>query len=297
MTRVVHQEAQNFTLAQANAPLRKKKSRLKRGVFILGLLVFLVVGSVAIVYQSAPNRFNILLVGSDQRGTERARSDVLLLVSIPKKANEPVVLLTIPRDTKVQDPDFGLQKITHFYAFGERPDEKVLGNIDLTKAVIERELGISIQATIEVTFASFSDLINQVGGVTISSGDLNGEQALAVVRDRYRPGGDFARTADQREIVQSLMQKLSSLNLLDQVYSYLSTNQQTRLHYSQNQLIHFAVAYLLGHHFKLQLPTIQDEVLPGAGTSIYTPDFGKALYYYELDKEGTNTLLNTFIRP
>lgn len=288
MTRVVHEDP---VLAAANAPLPKKRSGIKR--WLLRLVIFLVVvcGGLAVVYLTAPVRYNVLLVGSDQRGTERARSDVMLVVSIPKTAPGELILLTIPRDTKVEDPEYGLQKMTHFYAFGDRPEGSVLGNIALTQSVIERELDIPIHATAEVTFASFEQLIDEVGGLTITSGTVNGQQALELVRDRYRPGGDFARTADQREIVEALIGKFQDLGLIDKVYSYLTTNYQTRLSYDQFQAVHFAGAYILGHVLHPGFPGMREEVLPGSGTSLYTPGFDQPLYYFVLDSEKTTQLL------
>lgn len=299
MTRIVHEQTAEDS-ADQDRPLKyKRHSRLKRLVIIFLLLMGVTSLSLAIMYLSAPKRYNILLVGSDQRGTERARSDVMIILSFPKAAPQDVVLLTIPRDTKVDDPQYGLQKMTHFYAFGDREaDSAVLGNISLTKTVIERELQIHIDATAEVTFASFQQLIDDVGGVTIASTQehLDGEQALAVVRDRYRPGGDFARTSDQREIVTDLLQRLKNVNFAQQIYAYLTTNQQTRLHYDRTPFIHFALAFILGHARHPSTPALDDEVLPGHGTSIYTPEFAKPLYYYEIDQEATTQLLDRTLR-
>lgn len=292
MTRVVHEEP----VAEVAAAQPRKKSRLLRWLIRLAVLLGVLAGALAFIYFTAPNHYNILLVGSDQRGTERARSDVLILVSIPKKSPGSLVLLTIPRDTKIEDPEYGLQKITHFYALGEREEGSVLGNIELTKSVVERELNVPIHATAEVTFSSFEQLIDDIGGVTVASGTLTGTEALESVRNRYRPGGDFARAADQREIVEAIIGKFQSLNLLDQVYSYLTTNQQTRLRYSQPEFFHFAAAFALGHLTNRHFPLPQEEVLPGVSDRIYTPEFGKSLYYYVLDTQATDELLDKTIR-
>lgn len=298
MTRVVHEYAGPEITEQGRPPKRKRHSRLKW----LGIIFLTGVGAIAaalaIIYFTAPDRYNILLVGSDQRGSERARSDVMIILSIPKASPQPITLLTIPRDTKVDDPAFGLQKMTHFYAFGEREEGSDLGNISLTKTVIERELDIQIDATAEVTFASFQQMINDVGGVTLASTQehLDGEQALAVVRDRYRSGGDFARTSDQREVVADLISRLSEFSFAQQIFDYLTTNQQTRLRYDQNQVFHFAAAFVLGHLRNPHAPQVDDEVLPGHGTGIYTPEFSKSLYYYELDQEATTQLLDRTLR-
>lgn len=301
MTRVVHEYSGPGSTEQERPakPKRKHFSRLKRlGLFFL-ITIGVITALLTALYFIAPQRYNILLVGSDQRGTERARSDVMIVLSIPKAAPQDIVLLTIPRDTKVNDPNFGLQKMTHFYAYGDREsDSDVLGNITLTKTVIERELNIHIDATAEVTFASFQQLIDDVGGVNLASTQehLDGEQALAVVRDRYRPGGDFARTSDQREIVTDLLQRLKSINFAQQIYAYLTTNQQTRVRYDRQQLLRFVLAFILGHLRHPSTPALDDEVLPGHGTSIYTPEFAKPLYYYELDQDATTQLLDRTLR-
>lgn len=299
MTRVVHEHIGPDSVEPQRSPKRRGRARLKWLGIIFLVFIGVLAATLAVIYFTAPDQYNILLVGSDQRGTERARSDVMIIVSIPKAAPQHITLLTIPRDTKVDDPAFGLQKMTHFYAFGEREENSVLGNITLTKTVIERELNIKLDATAEVTFSSFQQLIDDVGGVTLASTQehLSGEQALVVVRDRYRSGGDFARTSDQREIVSDLIQRLYNVDFAGQVYGYLTTNQKTRLRAANRQAVHFFLAFILGHLRDLQAPELDDEVLPpGHGTGIYTPEFSKSLYYYELDTEATTQLLDRTLR-
>lgn len=291
MTRVVSKE---FAPQAPLAPQPRKPRHYFRWFFLLCLLFIGVTCTIG--YFAAPLRFNILLVGSDQRGTERARSDVLLLASIPKTKKDPIVFLTIPRDTKIEDPEYGLQKITHFYAFGERDEDTELGNVNLTQEVLERELDIHIHASAEVTFLSFEKLIDDLGGVAVSSGTLSGEEALSIVRDRYREGGDFARAADQREIVQALAKKIISREKFQEVLSFFQFNPQARIHYSKGQVWHFIGAFVIGHIGHLGLTNTHEEVLPGVGTRIYTPEFGKELYYYELDPEATTQLLDMYIR-
>ena len=260
-------------------------------IFFVGFLV-LTGGLIYFLYQSTPERLNILVVGSDQRGEERARSDVLMVLSIPKSSQKSVSLLTIPRDTRVEIPDHGTQKITHAYALGDREEGTLLGNIDLTRDTVEKLIGLQQQATVEVTFDSFVEIVDMMGGVDISSGHLNGEEALAIVRDRYRSGGDFARTEDQREVLLSLMKKIRSEQMATMAYNYFLNNPESRLQFGRLEVGMFGLFWFLGHGGRLDVGPVEEYVVPGSGQNIYTAEFGKELYYWVADEEALDDLIS-----
>ncbi|MDD5342460.1 MAG: LCP family protein [Patescibacteria group bacterium] len=265
-------------------------------ILVLLLLIIIIGGLLVLLYLTAPSRFNILIIGSDQRGTEQARSDVLMVFSIPKSPNQPISLITIPRDTRVNVPGFGSQKITHAYALGDREKDSALGNVTLTKETVEDFLDIKIHATVEFTFESFKDLVDEFGGVDTEAGHLNGTEALKVVRNRYREGGDFARTQDQREIFLELGKKINTVAEAKKVYSFFQTHDQTRLRYQKLPAFTFGLAALIRRGGKLDLANTYREVIPGHGESIYTPDFNKNLYYWVPDEAATQTLVDKYLR-
>ncbi|OGY85270.1 MAG: hypothetical protein A3F54_00175 [Candidatus Kerfeldbacteria bacterium RIFCSPHIGHO2_12_FULL_48_17] len=249
----------------------------------------------AVLYLTAPARYNFLVIGSDQRGEERARSDVLMLISVPKTGKKPITVVTIPRDSLIEQPEYGMQKITHFYAFGERTDSELFGNTALTTSVVEELLDVHVDGTFEVTFDGFKNIVDKLGGVDISSGHLNGEEALAVVRDRYREGGDFARTDDQREILLSLVGKVKSYTDFKNIYAYIQLQSLSRIRWSKFAVGHFGYGFVLGHKFHFSTADIHEEVLAGAGDYVYTPEFGKELYYWVLDQAALEKLKEDYL--
>lgn len=270
---------------------------LPAGKWLRALLLFIALLIVLplLVYALAPRYYTVLLIGSDQRANEHARSDVLLLVSIPKNAGDQLSLVMIPRDTKINDPEYGLQKITHFYAMWDDSVDR-LGNRALTQQQVEQLFGIRINTTVEITFDSFVEIVDGLGGVDTSQGHLEGSEAVELVHNRYnKPDGDFGRGTAEREVVKSVMEQLRNPTQARWLYSYLGSAERARLTYSKSGLVQFALAYLIGHRGQLDLTIPQEQILPGNGEKIYTPDFGKELYYWVLDKDGTEKLVNTYL--
>lgn len=271
---------------------RRWLKRMAWRVGLLGslLLVLLVFG----FYVSQPRFYHILVIGSDQRNNEPARSDALLIVSIPKAKADPLSLTMVPRDTKMEDGDYGLQKITHFYAMWDDSIER-MGNVVLTESKVEELLDIEIHGTVEVTFDSFTDIVDTVGGVDMSTGHVDGAEAQELIHNRFvQPAGDFGRATEQREIFKAVLQKVKNPAIARQLYDYLQTSQRARLRLSKSSLIGFGIAYLLGQR-SLDVPEIEEVVLPGEGQRIYTPSFGKSLYYWVLDEEATQQMVEKYL--
>jgi LCP family protein required for cell wall assembly len=111
---------------------------------------------------------NILVLGSDRRqkdskepGAETTgpgRSDSIMLI---RTGGGHAARLSIPRDTVIEIPGHGLQKINAAYAFGGPA---------LSISVIKRYLGIPINHVVEVNFENFPALIDAMGGVTYTGG-------------------------------------------------------------------------------------------------------------------------------
>lgn len=286
---------------QANVTEPTKRSGCRRLLWrlvIRGFILLVLVGGLGVIgfYASQPRYYNILIIGSDQRTNEQARSDVLMVMAIPKSSKDKLSLITIPRDTKIEDADYGLQKITHFYAMWDDSTDR-LGNRELTTSVVENLLDIQVEGTVEVTFDSFDDIIDILGGVDLESGHLDAAAAEEAVHNRFvQQDGDFGRADVQREILKSLMPKLKSPANMKLVYEYLNTSERARLTISQPSLVAFGVAYALGHKGNVTPGEINEVVLPGEGTRIYTPSFGKSLYYWELDTAGTADIVTQYLK-
>jgi len=170
------------------------------GVFVLAwvlvsLLVFLVSaqiqqGKVSDATESAlaggglplTEPTTILVLGSDQRSEETAepgsstsgpsRSDSIMLLRVGGGANSR---LSIARDTQVDIPGAGRQKINAAYAIGGAP---------LAIQTVSGYLDTDVNHVIEVSFAEFPDLIDAMGGI-----DYRGSCIVARVNGGYRNGG------------------------------------------------------------------------------------------------------------
>jgi LCP family protein required for cell wall assembly len=184
---------------------------------------------------TSPN--TILVLGSDARVKGKAepgaetigqssRSDSIMLLRIGGGANAQ---LSILRDTVVDIPGHGQNKINAAYAFGGPA---------LAIDTVEKYLDIDINHLVEVNFANFPDLIDSLGGITytgncviskINGGsrnggttlrlkagthELNGDQALALARTRHndcRPQeDDRARVRRQQKILSAIKGKVTS---------------------------------------------------------------------------------------
>lgn len=181
---------------------------------------------------------NILVVGTDSRENlpsdfegnfgsfSGSRTDVIMVAHF---AGGRAQLLSIPRDLKVQIPGQGTEKINAAYVFG---------GPDLLVQTIQDNLGISINNYIEIDFVGFANVVDALGGVTLTfdhpardlkSGldvpagtqSLGGEMALAFARSRsYQElrngewvsvdGSDIGRTGRQQELLLTMFDQATS---------------------------------------------------------------------------------------
>jgi LCP family protein required for cell wall assembly len=131
---------------------------------------------------------NILVLGSDRRpkGSKEpgadtsgpSRSDSIMLMRV---GGGHSARLSIPRDTVLEIPGHGLQKINAAYAFGGPA---------LSISVIKRYLDIPINHIVEVNFEDFPQLIDAMGGV-----DYTGDCIVSRVDGGFRNGGFTLRLA------------------------------------------------------------------------------------------------------
>jgi LCP family protein required for cell wall assembly len=179
---------------------------------------------------------NILVLGSDRRqknskepGAETSgsgRSDTIMLI---RTGGGHAARLSIPRDTVVEIPGHGLQKINAAHEFGGPA---------LSVSVIESWLGVPINHVVEVNFENFPALIESMGGVDYSGGcivsrldggssnggftlrlqagshHLDGRQALALARTRENlcaPNeSDIQREEHQQALFNDMKSRLVS---------------------------------------------------------------------------------------
>lgn len=164
----------------------------------------------------------VLLIGSDIRPGDRyARSDVLIVVHLDA-AKHRIEMMSVPRDTRVNIPGHGWQKINAAYAFGGDP---------LATQMVSKLLGVPIHYYMETNFSGMQKIIDALGGVTVdvpvamhyntkqgvhinlSKGKqhLSGAQVVQFVRYREFATGDIRRESDQQLILKDLYNQVFSL--------------------------------------------------------------------------------------
>ena len=188
------------------------------------------------------NSFCAYLSGIDTYGpvTVRSRSDVNILAVVNTETKN-VLLISTPRDYYVPfnfPPVNGaMDKLTHAGIYGIEGSMHALGDY----------FGLPIQYYLRVNFSGFIDIIDTLGGVDVESDanfasdghqfykgtiHLNGEEALAFVRNRYAfSEGDRARGRHQMAVIKGVINSLMSSKvltnyaaLLDELAGCLQTN-------------------------------------------------------------------------
>lgn len=206
---------------------------------------------------------NILLIGTDSRGSARGRSDAMILVSVNSK-KKTIVLTSFLRDIYLRIPSVGNNRLNSAYAYG---------GASLLIKTFRENFGIVIDRYAQVNFFSFIDIIDAMGGVAVNVTSaeiqqinhnlkeinkirglpqstysmsasqagrvrLNGSQTLAYVRIR-KIGTDIGRAERQRKVLAALMNEMrgagiGELNtLLSKVLPFVSTD------FKQTDLLRF----------------------------------------------------------
>ena len=105
-------------------------------------------------YEGKNGVTNILLVGTDGRpGEENVRSDAMMVLTVDD-INKSLKLTSLARDAYVDIPNYGYQKLTHAYAYGQA---------NLLIETIEDNFEIDINNYVVVDFYSFMDIVDALG--------------------------------------------------------------------------------------------------------------------------------------
>jgi LCP family protein required for cell wall assembly len=179
---------------------------------------------------------NILVAGIDVRGGMTRRQQAVLHVGHAVSDNSDVLMVahvaadhrdvqvvSIPRDSWVNIPGHGMNKINA--AFG-------LGGPALMVRTVEDQTGLKINDYVEVNFLGFVKVVDALGGVDVclpyavddtysglhlSAGvhHVGGIRALEFVRDRHSFAlSDLTRISDQQQLLSSLLSEAISAGTL-----------------------------------------------------------------------------------
>jgi LCP family protein required for cell wall assembly len=193
---------------------------------------------------------NTLIMGIDE-----ARSDTMIVVSYNKE-NQKIAMLSIPRDTRVEIPRYGMDKINAAAAKKE--------GTALAMETVGNLLNIPIHHYVKVTFKGAERIIDILGGVQVNVPmdmnyedpaqnlsihikkgvqKLNGANAVKFARFRSGyPDQDLGRIRAQQQLIKAVIDKMTSpamipkaLNLADAVSKCIKTN------LTNNDIAHYAM--------------------------------------------------------
>ncbi|MCQ2430091.1 MAG: LCP family protein [Clostridia bacterium] len=191
--------------------------------------------------------YNVLLVGTDLSTAETGmgNSDSMMLVSINLKTGQ-IAVISFLRDLYVSIPGgYSDNRINAAYRFG--------GAL-LLKETITYNFNVPIDACVTVDFEGFKDIIDAMGGVTVSLTAKEAEKLNAADKDcDFKTGpnllmgfdalryarlrsidSDFERTGRQRNVITALFNKIKKLSLpdmikvMDALLPYVSTDLNNR---------------------------------------------------------------------
>ncbi len=258
----VSQDGGRVSLAGIHARAQKKKTKLtKKQLWIrIGLISLAVIAALAIVIGSVIASLlgrvhresemsgdlhinevlptsdvqNIALFGTDSRqDNDSGRSDAIVILSIDRK-HGMIKMTSIARDTYVDIPGHGYDKLNHAYAYGKAP---------LAVKTINKNFNMNITDYVYVNFFEFVEVIDYIGGVDLDIDasemrvmndnytwhlralgmdcpnitktgvqHVNGAQALAYSRNRYTDG-DTGRGNRHREVLEAMFVAVKDMPL------------------------------------------------------------------------------------
>ncbi len=190
--------------------------------------------------------FTVLISGIDQYGTidYTGRSDVNILAII-NPVTRDILLVTTPRDTFLEFPDFSYgqkDKLTHSGIYG----------VDVTMNALANLYQTDVDYFVRLNFTSLINLVDALGGIEVESDQafttsqnsgkvfdveigtntLDGEEALAFSRERKNvSGGDYTRGKHQQAVITAMIDKaispsiiVNANSILDEISGNMETN-------------------------------------------------------------------------
>jgi len=160
---------------------------------------------------------HVLALGSDSSGDDprRGNADAIELISLDFESGA-VSAVGIPRDTVVDLEGHGEQKINAGL---------ILGGTDAMVREVKQLTGVQVQYVVTAASPDFEALVDTVGELAVHSdlafadpayqldvkvgqNKLDGLQARGFAKARNFPGDDFARMANQQELLRAILDVL-----------------------------------------------------------------------------------------
>lgn len=249
---------------------------------------------------------NILVMGIDrvpnvEPGSSEmfaGRSDTILLLRLQPK-NKSIRILSIPRDSRIEMPSGGYDKIN---------GANVRGGVDFTIEVLKQNLNdVKIDHYVRVTTDVFKQLVDIVGGVKVyvpqdmyyqdvTQGleidlkqglqTLNGEEAEQFARFRNDSLGDIGRVQRQQVLMKALREKIQSPTMITRIPKTLDLLQN----YIDTDLTSKEILTLIGFSRGLTKEDINMVMLPGRFSTLDE----YSLSYWLVSERGKNEVMEQY---
>lgn len=251
---------------------------------------------------------NILVLGIDRVLTARehspeiftGNSDTMLLLRFNAGENT-LNMLSIPRDTRVEIPGAGTDKIN---------SANVKGGPALAARTVSRTLnGVPIDRYVRVSTGAFRELVDLLGGVEVfvpkamyyvdetqklhidlAEGwqTLNGERAEQFARFRDKTNGDIGRVQRQQALLKALRNRLTSPGVLPRLPQIIQVMQK----YVDTNLSLEEMLAVVNFGMKLEPADLKMVMLPGRFS---TPDESPTSYWI-MDAEKRDRLVRDYFQ-
>lgn len=238
--------------------------------------------------ESPQEPVTILILGLDTRDTlnDRGRADIIMMLYLyPEEITGS--LLSIPRDTLVDIPGHGEDKINAAYAYGGE---------ELMIKTINSFLGAEINHYVTMDFEGFIQLIDALEGVDInierplvdpksganfSAGNhhMTGEQALSYTRSRSTELGDIGRIQRQQQLFKELLKQKLDVRYLSSVpyyFNILMDNTRTDLDVLTILSYSKAILSFSSENFETSIIPSRSDWIKEGTISVQIPDIEEA---------------------
>jgi LCP family protein required for cell wall assembly len=271
---------------------------------------------------------NILLVGDDHRPANASKeelallstaqdggsmnTDTMMVLHLPAGGGAPTVI-SFPRDSWVDIPGHGKNKLNAAFAFGAARGGGDAGGMRLLIQSIQNLTGLSIDHFVRVSLIGFYDIANALGpiqvclnaaahdpysGTDLPAGQstLNAKQALSFVRQRhYLKGGDLAREVRQQYFLSTELHKvLSAGTLLNPVKTQSLLSAVSSSIQPDPGLDLLALA---GRFANLAADKVTYTPVPITGTPTITDDAGNRVSIVALDTAAMPAFIDGILNP
>ena len=254
---------------------------------------------------------NILLIGTDARSLdEPARSDSIMILTIDNNIKK-IKLTSIMRDTFVDIPGHGENKINAALS---------IGGVPLLIDTINQNFSMNLDKYLMVNFWGFESIIDILGGIEVDIKDyeidqlnkyigeqhdakekspkivhpgvqlLDGQQALSYARIRKTGNGDYERTDRQRRVLSIIAEKFKDVSPLK--YPSFMTEMLPHIKTNIEPFALLNYAYTASKFPSLDFEQLR---LPLEDLSKSSPSYKSFGWVLLIDKEQNGKVLNDFI--